>query len=134
MSNFRYNMVELVGISGNPQVNGRNWQTKCNLPSQLVASHIQLRTPSIREQLPLPRGVTQNDTVTSLPLIHFQFFGLFASRTAPSQYCPCGSFRCLRYNSQLKKPCNAGDVSSTNEPPRNSQKRLAFSKDSTLSL
>lgn len=87
---------------------------------QSVSDHNQPLVPSYLAQLPLPTGKFQKDTVTSSPFNHFQppknyifhlQFGdlkfelpICWSLTAPIQYCPCESLRCLLHNSQLMNP------------------------------
>lgn len=128
MSTLRARIVELGGRSGLPQERGRCWQTKFRFKLQLVSDQSQPLVPSNREQLSLFPGKFQKEMVTSLPLIHFQFCGLLGSLRAPNQYCPFGSFLCLLYSSQLRKPWSAGEVSSTRLPPLTSQNLRALSK------
>lgn len=120
--------VELTGRSGFPQESGRCWHIKFSLLLQLVSDQRKPFVPSKREQFSCVPGKFQKDNVTSFPLIHFQLFWFCWSRTTPSQYWPCLSFLWRRYSSQLRKPCRAGDIWFTKEPPRFSQNVLACAK------
>ena len=107
---------------------GRNlrcWQIKLRFNPQLVSDQSQPFVPSNLAQLSLPPGRFQKDTETGFPSIHFQFLGSSLSLTAPIQYWPLASPLCRLQSSHDKNPCNAGFDSSTNDPPRDSQKSIA---------